>query len=226
MNSKRPLNIAIIDDHNLVRQGVANALTSVNEKLNFIILSENGLDFIAQVGQIATVIDIVLVDLEMNKMNGFETIIWLKSNLPDVKIIVLTQIADEIRIREALKLGIDGFFDKFGKIEELNSAIITVSQGGSYFPGYIKQIQHKLMNGVNMENLEAISTGVFFTEEEINLIKLCYRGLYNKEISKQLNLSDKSIEFYLNKLYKKMNVSNRVEMIRYALVNELIQVKS
>jgi DNA-binding NarL/FixJ family response regulator len=98
--------------------------------------------------------------------------------------------------------------------------------GGSYFSGYVKQIQQKLMNGVNIENLEAISTGVFFTEEEINLIKLCYRGYYNKEISKMLNLSDKSIEFYLNKLYKKMNVANRVEMIRYALVNELIHVKS
>ena len=112
MNSKHVLNIAIIEDHNLVRQGVTNALTSINEKLNFIIQSDNGLDFIAQVGQITTVIDIVLVDLEVNNMNGFETITWLRLNLPDVKIIVLTQITDEIRIREALKLGIDGFFEK------------------------------------------------------------------------------------------------------------------
>jgi DNA-binding NarL/FixJ family response regulator len=188
--------------------------------------ADNGLDFIAQIENRTIAIDIVLMDLEMNKMDGFETITWLKSHFPEMKIIVMTQVTEEFRIRKALKLGIDGFFDKFGKIADLNSALITIAMGGSYFSGYVKQIQQKLMNGVNIENLEAISTGVFFTEEEINLIKLCYRGYYNKEISKMLNLSDKSIEFYLNKLYKKMNVANRVEMIRYALVNELIHVKS
>jgi DNA-binding NarL/FixJ family response regulator len=210
----------------LVRQGIIEALTRANDRLNFIVEADNGMDFIAQMEDRTIAIDIVLMDLEMNTMDGFETITWLKSHFPEMKIIVMTQVTEEFRIRKALKLGIDGFFDKFGKIADLNSALITIAMGGSYFSGYVKQIQQKLMNGVNIENLEAISTGVFFTEEEINLIKLCYRGYYNKEISKMLNLSDKSIEFYLNKLYKKMNVANRVEMIRYALVNELIHVKS
>jgi len=210
----------------LVRQGIVEALTRVNDRLKVIVEADNGLDFIAQIENRTIAIDIVLMDLEMNKMDGFETITWLKSHFPEMKIIVMTQVTEEFRIRKALKLGIDGFFDKFGKIADLNSALITIAMGGSYFSGYVKQIQQRLMNGLNIENLEAISTGVFFTEEEINLIKLCYRGYYNKEISKMLNLSDKSIEFYLNKLYKKMNVANRVEMIRYALVNELIHVKS
>lgn len=226
MHNHQELKLAIIEDHVVVRQGVVEALTRTNENLTFMIEANNGLDFITQVNNRKITIDIVLVDLEMNKMDGFETIGWLKSHFPETRIIVLTQVTEELRIREALKLGIDGFFDKFGKVADLNSAINTVSLGGSYFPGYIKQIQHKLMNGVNIENTEAISTGVFFTEEEINLIKLCYHGYYNKEISKMLNLSDKSIEFYLNKLYKKMNVTNRIEMVRYALINELIHVKS
>ena len=226
MLKNRELNIAIVDDHVLVRQGIVEALTRANDRLKFSVEADNGLDFIAQIENRTIVIDIILMDLEMNKMDGFETITWLKSHFPEMKIIVMTQVTEEFRIRKALKLGIDGFFDKFGKIADLNSALITIAMGGSYFSGYVKQIQQKLMNGVNIENLEAISTGVFFTEEEINLIKLCYRGYYNKEISKMLNLSDKSIEFYLNKLYKKMNVANRVEMIRYALVNELIHVKS
>lgn len=220
------LKIAIIEDHVLVRHGIIEALTKINEHLKFVIEADNGLDFISQFHDGSTEIDLVLVDLEMDKMDGFETIKWLKSHNPNIKTIVLTQVTDEFRIREALKLGIDGFFDKFGKVEDLNSAIKNTSLGGSFFPGYIKQIQHKLMNGVNIENMEAISTGIFFTEEEINLIRLCYRGYYSKEISKMLNLSDKTIEFYLNKLYKKMNVTNRVKMIRYALMNQLIHIKS
>lgn len=226
MHHNQELKLAIIEDHVVVRQGVVEALTRTNEKLTFMIEADNGLDFITQVDNREIAIDMVLVDLEMNKMDGFETITWLKSHFPEIRIIVFTQVTEELRIREALKLGIDGFFDKFGNVADLNSAINTVAMGGSYFPGYIKEIQHKLMNGVNIEKLEAMSTGVFFTEEEINLIKLCYHGYYNKEISKMLNLSDKSIEFYLNKLYKKMNVTNRIEMIRYALTNELIHVKS
>jgi DNA-binding NarL/FixJ family response regulator len=220
------LKIAIIEDHVLVRHGISEALTKINEHIKFVIEADNGLDFITQFDDRSIEIDLVLVDLEMDNMDGFETIKWLKSHSSNIKILVLTQVTDEFRIREALKLGIDGFFDKFGKVEDLNSAINNIALGGSFFPGYIKQIQHKLMNGVSIENMEAISTGVFFTEEEINLIRLCYRGFYNKEISKMLNLSDKSIEFYLNKLYKKMKVTNRVEMIRYALMNQLIQVKS
>jgi DNA-binding NarL/FixJ family response regulator len=220
------LKIAIIEDHVLVRTGIVESLIKINESIKFVIEADNGLDFITQCDNRAIEIDLVLVDLEMHKMDGFETINWLKSHSPNIKIIVLTQVNDEFRIRKALKLGIDGFFDKFGKVEDLNSAINNIALGGSFFPGYIKHIQHKLMNGINIENMEAISTGVFFTEEEINLIRLCYRGYYNKEISKMLNLSDKSIEFYLNKLYKKMNVSNRVEMIRYALINQLIHVQS
>jgi len=220
------LKIAIIEDHVLVRHGIIEALTKINEHIKFVIEADNGLDFITQFDDRSTEIDLVLVDLEMDKMDGFETIKWLKSHSPNIKTIVLTQVTDEFRIREVLKLGIDGFFDKFGKVEDLNSAIKNISMGGSFFPGYIKQIQHKLMNGVHIENMEAISTGIFFTEEEINLIRLCYHGYYSKEISKMLNLSDKTIEFYLNKLYKKMKVTNRVEMIRYALMNQLIQVKS
>jgi DNA-binding NarL/FixJ family response regulator len=220
------LKIAIIEDHVLVRTGIIESLIKINESIKFVIEADNGLDFITQFENRAIEIDLVLVDLEMHKMDGFETIKWLKTHFPNIKIIVLTQVNDEFRIREALKLGIDGFFDKFGKVEDLNSAINNIALGGSFFPSYIKQIQHKLMNGVSIENMEAISTGVFFTEEEINLIRLCYRGYYNKEISKMLNLSDKSIEFYLNKLYKKMNVTNRVEMIRYALMNQLIHVQS
>ena len=220
------LKIAIIEDHVLVRHGIAEALSKINEHIKFVIEADNGLDFISQFDDRSIEIDLALVDLEMDKMDGFETIKWLKSHSPNIKIIVLTQVTDEFQIREALKLGIDGFFDKFGKIDDLNSAINNIALGGSFFPGYVKQIQHKLMNGVSIENREAISTGVFFTEEEINLIRLCYHGYYNKEISKMLKLSDKSIEFYLNKLYKKMNVTNRVEMIRYALMNQLIHVKS
>lgn len=129
------LKIAIIEDHVLVRHGIIEALTKINEHIKFVIEADNGLDFITQFDDRSTEIDLVLVDLEMDKMDGFETIKWLKSHSPNIKTVVLTQVTDEFRIREALKLGIDGFFDKFGKVEDLNSAIKNISLGGSFFSG-------------------------------------------------------------------------------------------
>ena len=89
MLNNRKLNIAIVDDHVLVRQGIIEALTRANDRLKFIVEADNGMDFIAQMENRTIAIDIVLMDLEMNTMDGFETITWLKSHFPEMKIIVI-----------------------------------------------------------------------------------------------------------------------------------------
>jgi DNA-binding NarL/FixJ family response regulator len=218
------VNIAFVDDHKLVREGIISLLLKENPSLNIVFEASNGKDFIEKINSNAEIPKIVMLDLEMTVMNGYETIRWIHENKPELKIIVLTQVIDEYRVKEILKLGIKGYFDKGGCISDMNAAIISVDLGGEYFPGFVKDIQKHTQNGKKDEYLKGSITGIYFSEDEIRLIKLCYMGHYNKEISAILNIGEKSIEGYISKILRKMSVKNRVEMVRYALQNKLIDV--
>lgn len=218
------VNIAFVDDHRMVREGILSLLLKVNPSLDIVFEASNGKDFIEKLDKSAVIPQIILIDLEMTVMNGYDTIKWIHQNKPGLKIIVLTQVIDEYRVKEILKLGANGYFDKGGSITDLNAAIISIHLGGEYFPGFVKDVQLNIQNSKKGEYLKGSITGVYFTEEEIRLIELCYKGFYNKEISSKLNIGEKSIEGYISKILRKMSVNNRAEMVRYALQNKLIDV--
>lgn len=218
------INIAYVDDHRIVREGIISLLQKVNPDLHVVFEANNGKDFIDKLQTSSTIPKIALIDLEMTVMNGYETIKWIHENKPEIKIMVLTQVIDELRVKKILKLGVEGYFEKNGDIYDLSGAIKIIDLGGEYFPRFVREAQSSLNNNKKNDYIKGIISGVYFSEEEIELIRLCYVGNYNKQIASILKIPYKSIEANISKIFRKMNVNSRSEMIHYAIKNKLIDL--
>lgn len=119
------MNIAIIDDHHIVRKGIKEIIENLGD-FKFIIEAENGLDFINRYEEVKNFLDICIVDIRMPKMDGFELIKHLKKNIINLKILVLTTYDEEYYLIKMIKLGVNGYLLKSCHPQELKDALISI----------------------------------------------------------------------------------------------------
>jgi DNA-binding NarL/FixJ family response regulator len=153
---------------------------------------------------------IVLMDVDMPIMNGFETAELVKEKFPWTKVIVLTMHKETQYIKRLLKTGVAGYLTKNSSNEELSNAIEVVQNGGKYL---CSEVQHVLLNKVEPQESEKL------TGREKEIVQLIVAGLSSKEISEKLFLSIKTVETHRGKIYKKLQVKNVAELIQYTNSN-------
>ena len=124
------IKVVLIDDHEVVLQGLS-ALLNSHHGINVIATYLSGYDAIAQIGDDNA--DIVITDINMPEINGFETAVELKRLLPGLKLIILSMEYSEVHLNKAKELLLSGYVSKSAPIEEVVSAIKTVYSGGTYF---------------------------------------------------------------------------------------------
>jgi DNA-binding NarL/FixJ family response regulator len=218
------INIAYIENLEMVRSSIILMLKDLMPNINFVIEAENGKDFISKLDKSEVFPDIAIIDLEMPVMGGVETVKWINEHHKNIKTLILTQNIDDLSILEIIKIGINGFCEKGMKIMDLVKAINIINEGGEYYPGFVKDVQHHLNNKSAKDFIKGSISGVYFSEDELKLIELCYKGLLNKEISSEMKMSIKSVEGYFNKLYVKSGTKSKSDLIRYAVRNKLIKL--
>lgn len=207
------IRIVIVDDHALIREGL-NRILSFEDDLEIVGEGENGEEAIRIIKDQKP--DIVLLDINMEKLDGMETLNRIRKELIDVKVIMLTVEKHRRRIIEALNIGADGYVLKESAGSEITNAIRTVNAGGKYIDKCLINIFI-----VDKETEKHRSSINSLNERELNILIEISNGLKNKEIAEKLYLSEKTIKNYLTAIFRKIGVSDRVQATIFAINNDV-----
>lgn len=210
--------VILADDHILLRDALATLINSFPQ-FSVISVAANGTEVIKAIEQ-GNIPGIVVLDLNMPKMDGFETAAWLKSNHPNIRVLILTMYDSEIPLIRLLKVGVRGFLKKDIHPDELKDALLAVSKNGYY---YSHQTTGKLGTLFAKTNDKKISfEKAFLNEQEITFIKNACSEMTYKEIALEMKLTPRIIDNYRDALFDKLNVRSRVGLAIYAVKNGLV----
>jgi DNA-binding NarL/FixJ family response regulator len=214
MSSKDKINIAVVDDQQLFRQGLISLLRETRN-LNILFEAENGIDLLEKLKSVKNLPDVILLDIEMPELDGVETTIRLKLKYPDIKIIILTMHDEEEMIVHLIEKGAHGFLPKNEDIESVVDAIFSVHQNGYFFNDRISKAMVKGL--VNSKKIKPTFTDADLNERELEIIRLLCKEHTSPEIGKMMHLSTKTIHNYRLELTKKLGVRNTIGLVMYAV---------
>ena len=199
-------NIIIVDDHKIFRDGLIMLLSN----FNFVTVvgeAANGEEFLELIEDVEP--DIVLMDINMPKMNGIEATKHALKKYPELKVIALTSFADDEYIEQMISAGVEGYMLKRSDIEDFEKAIKKVADGGSYFSAeIIKVISRNLYKDKERKSGEQLLDK--FTSREKEILNLICKGLNNEQIAELIHLSPKTVEKHKSNLFQKTKTFNTV----------------
>ena len=207
------IKLIIADDHELFRKGLAELLRK-HDGIKIVKSVADGLEFMALVNT-AFEADIVLLDIAMPNMDGFQVLKELKNSNSDIKPIVISMHNDGNYIAKCAKMGAYGYLLKNTDEDELILAIRTVGNGKKYFGA---EISEKM---INFMSTQSISENVL-SNKETEVLGLIAKGLTTKEIAAKLFVSSRTIETHRANILKKLEVKNSAELIKKATKMNLI----
>jgi two-component system, NarL family, invasion response regulator UvrY len=210
--------VAIADDHTLLRRALAKLITSFD---NYSVLFEadNGKEVKNKISQ-HIIPDVVLLDVNMPEMDGYETATWLNKNFPQIKVLALSMFSDEKTIIKMLRLGAKGYVLKNIDPDELKNALDSVVKKNFYLSDYISG---KIISGLHKDADHADET-VRLTEREKDFLKLICSEITYKDIAAKMYVSPRTVDEYRNNLFEKLKVKSRVGLVMYAIRNGLAEI--
>jgi len=207
------INIAIVDDHTLFRNGVA-ALMSEFEELKVVFEAENG----EQMQQMLTkhpLPQVILMDINMPVMDGYAAATWLKENYPQIKIIALSMFEDDKAVIRMIKCGACGYLLKESKPKELLEAIKMVNTKGVFI--------NELVSGKLIRSITTIDIIQQCSKKELEFLKFCCSELTYKEIADKMFVSPRTVDNYREALFEKLNLKSRTGLVLYAIQQEIFK---
>jgi two-component system invasion response regulator UvrY len=213
-------NIVLVDDHSLLRNGLAELVKSQGHTVLF--EADNGKDFLANLDT-KLLPDIVLMDINMPEMDGFETAQWIKANHPEIKVLALSMYDNETSIIRMLKCGAKGYILKDSEPAELKAAIHALMDKGFY---YSDLVSGKLMHAINKldDESDGLKSLVPLNDRETAFLKYSCSELTYKEIADKMFVSPRTIDGYRDALFEKLHVKTRVGLVMYAIRNGVVNI--
>ncbi|HEY0742179.1 MAG TPA: response regulator transcription factor [Chryseosolibacter sp.] len=215
------LKIGIVDDHKLFRKGLITLIGMVAPKATILFEVDGGMHMKDQITS-GAVPDIMIVDVNMPGMDGFETVAWLTKNFPAVKVLVLSMVEKEDAVVKMLKLGVKGYLCKDVEPDELGEALNAIATKGFYYTDYVTGKLIRLLEAGG--KAEPDKTLPLLTEREKAFVELACTELTYNEIADKMFLSPKTIDGYRNALFEKLNVKSRVGLVLYAVSNGIVKI--
>jgi len=223
MPDNQIMRLALVDDHTLFRKGLITLIEMVCHNCKILFEADNGLDLQQKLTS-NNEPDIILMDINMPFMDGFESVEWLKINFPGIKVLVISMIEKEESIVRMLKLGVKGYLNKDVEPKELGQALQSIMNKGFYYTDFITgNLVNSLQNEKVADTTKA-DTLQLLNDREKELLKLACSELTYAEIAAKMFLSPKTIEGYRNSLFEKLQVKSRVGMALFAVKHGLVQL--
>ena len=209
--------IMIADDHSMIREGLKNLL-ELDGDIQVISEAVDGEDCLDKLQVVKP--DVLLLDINMPKKNGLEVLKSLKSKRSKLKVLVLT-VHNEIEyLMKAVDIGVNGYVLKDSESAELKKAIFTVAEGETYIqPSLIPALNAKMIE--TNKDAEKIKS---LTKRELDVLKLLAVGMFNKEVGKRLEISERTVKNHVSNIFKKLGVTDRTQAAVFSIRNNLVQI--
>lgn len=215
MSSK--ISVLIADDHTMVRQGLKQILELEND-IVVIAQAGNGGEAVKYAREFKP--DVVLMDINMPGTNGLQAIKEIKQDKLTCKVIVLTIHEDREYLFKTLQMGAEGYVLKDAEPAVLIEAIRNVNIGQSYIQPNMTRELVREFNRVTLHEKEKVDDNNL-TSREIEVLELIAEGMINKEIARQLYISEKTVKNHVSNIFKKLNVSDRTQAAIYAFKHNI-----
>lgn len=210
------INIYIIDDHSLVREGIKQLL-ELDGDIKVIGQAGNGVEGLSLIEK--QLPDVILLDINMPVMNGLQMLQELKNRKLNVKVLILT-IHNEIEyLSRAVNIGIDGYVLKDSDSKVLKKAITTIYNNEKFIQPSLAPLLDSKVNYTSSNTL--IQS---LTKREIEVLKLLAEGLFNKEIASKLSISEKTVKNHVSNIFRKIEVFDRTQAAVFAIKHNLINI--
>ena len=204
------IRILITDDHAIVRKGLR---TLINSEAGMEVVGEaaDGIEAVLKARSLQP--DVILMDLVMPRQGGVESIIQIKKERPDARILVLTSFAEEEKVFSAIKAGALGYLLKDSSPEQLVQAIHDIYRGeSSLHPTIALKLIREISRPADLPPTEDP-----LTEREVEVLKLVAQGLTNQEIAEALFISERTVGNHIGSMLNKLHLANRTQVALYAL---------
>jgi len=219
------IKIAVVDDHNLFRKGLIKLINLGDTKNKYTILfeAENGIDMKEKLNK-KSMPDIILMDIDMPDMDGYEAVDWLRKYYPDINILVVSMFESEEPILRMLQMGVKGYLSKDIEVEDMHLALEAIANKGFYYSDMVSGVMAQNIQNYTIEG--GIKGGKMsdLSENEREFVKLACTELTYIQIADKMNLSPKTIDGYRESLFHKFNVKSRVSLAMYAVKNQFVKL--
>lgn len=214
MKETKPVRVMLVDDHNVVRSGLA-AFLMVFDDLELIGEAANGKEAISLCKELQP--DVILMDLVMPEMDGAAATKVIRERWPHTQIVALTSFKEDDLIQGALKAGAIGYLLKNVSADELAEAIRAAHAGR---PTLAPEAAQAL---IHASRFPADQVGFDLTEREHEVLALLVEGKSNPEIAEELVVSRSTVKFHVSSILSKLNVSSRTEAVSLALKQKIVK---
>jgi DNA-binding NarL/FixJ family response regulator len=217
---REPIRVLVVDDQELFRRGLT-MLLAIEPGIEVIGEAGDGVEGTSLAASAAP--DVVLLDIRMPKRSGIEACLAIKEAVPITKIIMLTVSDEEADLYEAVKSGASGYLLKDSSIEEVAQAVRVVADGQSLIsPSMAVKLidEFKQMSRPERDHVP----GLRLTDRELEVLRLVARGMNNREIAKDLYISENTVKNHVRNILEKLQLHSRMEAVMYAVKAKLVEL--
>ena len=219
-DGSEPVRVLVVDDQELFRRGLTMLLSS-EEGIEVVGEAGDGIEGTTLAETVAP--DVVLLDVRMPRRSGIEACLAIKASVPSAKIIMLTVSDEEADLYEAVKSGASGYLLKDSSIEEVAQAVRVVSEGQSLIsPSMAVKLIDEFKQMSRPEKGQV--PGMRLTERELEVLRLVATGMNNREIAKQLVISENTVKNHVRNILEKLQLHSRMEAVMYAVKEKLLDL--
>ncbi len=221
MTVVEPIRVLVVDDHALFRRG-----------LEMVLAQESDIEVVGEAGDGAEAVekaadllpDVVLMDVRMPRRSGIEACTAIKDVAPSTRIIMLTISDEEGDLYEAIKAGANGYLLKEISIDEVATAIRAVAGGQSLIsPSMASKLLTEFATLIKREDRQQVPVPRL-TDRELEVLRLVARGLNNKDVAKQLYISENTVKNHVRNILEKLQLHSRMEAVVYAVREKLLEI--
>lgn len=222
MRDKKSIRVILTDDHNIIREGLRSLLED-DEETEVVGEASNGKELLELLEH--TPADVVLLDINMPVMDGYEAAKQVTEHFPDTKVLALSMLNSEPFVQKMMENGASGFILKNTGKAELRSAIKLVASGSQFMCADLAiKFLHK--TSAPEEESEKSSRGSVLSKRELEVLGLIAEGFTNAEIADKLFTSKRTIETHRQNILEKTNAKNTANLVKYAIQNGYISIDS
>jgi DNA-binding NarL/FixJ family response regulator len=212
--AKTKIKVLLADDHHMVRAGIRQLLESASD---IQVIAEAGDGEEAQALIQKHKLDVAVLDIQMPKASGIEVTRWVRAQIPEIGVLILTAYDDDPYVTAVLQAGANGYVLKTASTDELIQAVRDVYEGKSVLdPAITRKLMSNLFKGSEKKVIDPL------TDRELDVLRLAAKGFTNKAIGVQLNISDRTVQGHLAHIFAKLQANSRTEAVMRAVSLGLI----